>query len=482
MKQLVFSFKEKFIKATLVEQRGHTYNLLNAGSAELAQGSIETGTIKNYDEVKAKLSELVGNTSEARSHHIFILLSEEASFLKVLGSTTEKNLLQKPEVQEDIPYSLKGSFTSLRLLKNKNIQLVAAERTVITTYQKLFKEIGLEINSIIPEPIVFLPFLEKSVKPALVISIEDASLLFTVIFDGGIYFSTTKYLIEASFDKNKIDKWIKELVDNEIKALTSTLDFEVLVFGQYEPEILEILKEGNFIASTLNLSIGKVGPQVDDVSSYKKMIIASGLSKQVPGFHLKDIHEPKKVRVVSSPSLTKLKWSIILAILAIITVLLGLIWTVPKVSQIFSLLPRQEDEFPTGTEIVPRTTTSASPSATPSAKDNKPKEATKAAEKKVAPKKVLSRSSLKIEVLNGNGERGAAVEAADFLNSKGYKVISTGNAANYNFTKTEIRLKKSKAEYLALLTKDLGTRYTVISGASLKESSSADAQIIIGAK
>ena len=78
MKQLVFSFKEKSIKAALVEQRGNTYNLLNAASAELAAGAIETGAIKNYDEVKAKLSELVGNTSEARSHHIFILLAEEA--------------------------------------------------------------------------------------------------------------------------------------------------------------------------------------------------------------------------------------------------------------------------------------------------------------------------------------------------------------------------------------------------------------------
>src|SRR3989344_7856404 len=109
MKQLVFSFKEKSIKAALVEQRGNTYNLLNAASAELATGAIETGAIKNYEEVKTKLSELVGNTSEARSHHIFIILSEEASFLKVLGSGAGKDLLQKPQVQEDIPYSLKGS-------------------------------------------------------------------------------------------------------------------------------------------------------------------------------------------------------------------------------------------------------------------------------------------------------------------------------------------------------------------------------------
>src|SRR3989344_6676609 len=394
MKQLVFSFKEKFIKAALVEQRGNTYNLLNAGSAELAAGAIETGAIKNYDEVKTKLSELVGNTSEARSHHIFIILAEEASFLKVLGSTTEKNLLQRPEVQEDIPYSLKGNFTSLRLLKNKSIQLVATERTVIATYQKLFKEASLEVNSIIPEPVVFLPFLEKSAKPVLVISMEEASLLFTVIFDGGIYFSTTKYLNDASFDKNKIDKWIKELVDNEIKALTSTLDFEVLVFGQYEPEILEILKEGNFIASTINLSIGKVGPQVDDVSSYKKMIIASGLSKQVPGFHLKDIHEPKKVRVVSSPNLPKLKWSLILVIIAAIATLLGLVWVSPKVLNMF-FPKKQTPSQSTSPETVPTASPSATKVATSSSKKEEPKEATKAAEKKVAPKKVLSRAWLK---------------------------------------------------------------------------------------
>ena len=87
---------------------------------------------------------------------------------------------------------------------------------------------------------------------------------------------------------------------------------------------------------------------------------------------------------------------------------------------------------------------------------------------------------MKIEVLNGNGTQGAAGEGANFLTSKGYKVISTGNAANNNYSKTEIRLKKSKSDFFALLTKDLGSRYTIIKGAALAESSSADAQVIIG--
>ena len=83
-------------------------------------------------------------------------------------------------------------------------------------------------------------------------------------------------------------------------------------------------------------------------------------------------------------------------------------------------------------------------------------------------------------MLNGNGTPGVASEAENFLKSKGYKVTSTGNASNYNYPKTEIRLKKSKENFRALLTKDLSSRYTVIKGAALEESSSFDTQVIIG--
>ena len=403
-------------------------------------------------------------------------MSEETSFLKVLKDTKSKDVLDKPEVQEDIPYSLKGSFTSLRLLKNKDIQLVAAPRDLISTYQKIFRELNLEIGSIIPEPIVFIPRIQETDKPNLVVSQEDDSVLFTVIYKSGVYFSTTKHFQDGKFDQSLMFPWIKEIIDTQIKDLTPDFDFVASVFGEKEEEILKILQENNIMVNDISVQFGKLNPQVE-VSQYKKLIIATDINKQLPGFHIKDLQESNSNGVMKVPPLPKANSKLIMGVVSLLLIILALGFLTPKLIDIFTSAPNNKlDSLP-----VPTSTPSAvsTPSATPSAKE-KPKEATKTAEKKEKPKPVLKRSSLKIEVLNGNGTPGSASAGADFITSKGYKVISTGNAANYNYSKTEIRLKKSKSDFFALLTKDLGSRYTIIKGANLAESSSADVQVIIG--
>jgi hypothetical protein len=475
-KQLIFSFKEKYIKAALVERSGNSFDVVTGGAIEVGPGAIGAGAVINYDDVKEKLGSLIGGVSKAKSQDILILLSEEASFLKVLEDTKEKDFLKKPEAQEDIPYPLKGSFTTLRLLKNKGIQFAATPRDLISTYQRLFRDLGLDIRSIIPEPAIFLPFLEKATKPFLVISSEGESILLTVIFKSGVYFSITKHFKENPFDKSKLSKWIKEIVDQEIKTLSPTFDFEALVFGEHEDEILDALNENHIIAQALNIKLGKVNPQIGNTESYKKIIITAGLNKQIPGFHIKDVQLAKSPKAIQPPTLPRfnLRWLVVIILALIIAVAA---WFGPKVLDTFL----NKQELPSSTPAA-SPSEKATPSASPSAKKEEPKKATEAAKKKEEPKPILKRSSLKIEVLNGSGAIGAAGKAEELLKSKGYKVVSVGNASNYNFAKTEIRLKPSKADYLPLLTKDLSDSYTVIKGASLKESSSYDVQVIIGKK
>ena len=472
MKQLIFSFKENRIKALLVEKSGSSYDVLSGGTIDLLPNSIEAGLIKNYGEVKQKLQNLIGGVSSAKSHQIFILLSEEASFLKIIKETKESELLEDPKIQEEIPYSLKGSFSILRLLKNKNIQLAAASKDLISTYRKLFDDIGLEIESIFPEPVVFLPFLEKAQRPSLVISTEDGSVLFAVIFESGIFFSTSKHFKEGVFDKKQLAGWIKEILEREIKPLTPTLDFEALIFGEYENEIFDELQRSNILAKILNVNFRKVPTQIGDFSKYKKLAITAGLNKHLPGFHIKG----SDTNVVEKQSLLpkiNLIW-VVVVVLGLILVA-GILWLAPKISDL--VLPSNEDNITQ--PLQSPTPSSQSAQASPSAEKEEPKKEIEE-ENKEEPKPVLKKSSLKIEVLNGNGTPGVASEAENFLKSKGYKVTSTGNASNYNYPKTEIRLKKSKENFRALLTKDLSSRYTVIKGAALEESSSFDTQVIIG--
>jgi hypothetical protein len=93
----------------------------------------------------------------------------------------------------------------------------------------------------------------------------------------------------------------------------------------------------------------------------------------------------------------------------------------------------------------------------------------------------LDRSTLSVEVQNGSGVTGAAAKGSNVLKSFGYKVSSVGNADNDNFENVTIQVKSTKANFLALLKKDLGFSYTVGStSADLDSSSTADALVIIG--
>lgn len=93
----------------------------------------------------------------------------------------------------------------------------------------------------------------------------------------------------------------------------------------------------------------------------------------------------------------------------------------------------------------------------------------------------IDRADLSIAVQNGSGVAGAATDASDFLEGLGYEVVSTGNADNFEYTETVIRVKSSMKEYLDQLEEDLSGEYTVGS-ATADYTGEADALVIVGAE
>ncbi len=92
----------------------------------------------------------------------------------------------------------------------------------------------------------------------------------------------------------------------------------------------------------------------------------------------------------------------------------------------------------------------------------------------------LERGDLKVQVLNGTGEAGAAGEGKDLLEALGYEEIETTNADSYNHKLTEIALKEGKEDYFALLREDLEKNYQIASEASiLEEDSEFDSVVIL---
>ncbi len=142
----------------------------------------------------------------------------------------------------------------------------------------------------------------------------------------------------------------------------------------------------------------------------------------------------------------------------------------PTPTEIITETP-MSTEIPTPTET-PSLTPTATPTKTPTAvpSSNPVDSATG-----------LDRSTLAVTVQNGSGVAGAAATAGDYLTGLGYNVVSTGNAATEDFTNVTIQVKSTKTNFLALLKKDLSSKYTVgITSADLASTSSADALVVIG--
>jgi len=93
----------------------------------------------------------------------------------------------------------------------------------------------------------------------------------------------------------------------------------------------------------------------------------------------------------------------------------------------------------------------------------------------------LDRANLKIAVLNGSGEAGAATKASDALKKLGYTVVSSGNADNFDYASTQIQVKSTKKAYLDMLKTDLSDIYT-ISAATADYTGDSDGVVIVGKK
>lgn len=92
----------------------------------------------------------------------------------------------------------------------------------------------------------------------------------------------------------------------------------------------------------------------------------------------------------------------------------------------------------------------------------------------------FKKSELKIQVLNGSGTAGKASELKTILSKKGYQEIITGNADSYDYTLTEIQVKKSKSQAATMIKEDLKDYFSAFKETVLDEKETADVVIIFG--
>ncbi len=97
------------------------------------------------------------------------------------------------------------------------------------------------------------------------------------------------------------------------------------------------------------------------------------------------------------------------------------------------------------------------------------------------PKSEVDVSEFDVAVYNGSGTAGEAGVVKKLLEDAGFNVVSTGNAATYDYTKTIIKAKASIDSAVIEKLKDaLSENYVVGDSQTLSSSSTTDIQIVVG--
>lgn len=98
-----------------------------------------------------------------------------------------------------------------------------------------------------------------------------------------------------------------------------------------------------------------------------------------------------------------------------------------------------------------------------------------------SPLATLDLTKFPINVQNGSGVVGGAGSAKDLLTKAGFEVSKTGNADNYDYTDTIIKITASvSAEFVAKLTTTLSGMYSVGKAQTLPDTSKDEVVVIIG--
>lgn len=91
-------------------------------------------------------------------------------------------------------------------------------------------------------------------------------------------------------------------------------------------------------------------------------------------------------------------------------------------------------------------------------------------------------SALKVQVQNGSGTTGEANRVVALLKEKGFVDVVTGNAANFDFTSTEVSVKSTAKAAYKNVEEALSGTYSVVEKDELDSSSKFDIVVVVGDK
>jgi hypothetical protein len=433
---------------------------------------LENGAIKNIDVMASSIKEGLQRLPEGYDNHIFLILPQNSfSFVKadvpkdIAPSAIESFIVDK--ARSSLSIDLNNCFFDYFLNDvddQKQVNFYSITNNVLEGYIETLNLLGLKLVFILPETLAIFKLFEKTLrkekKENILYVSSDKSQAYGFLYDTGGLHSDEKWQVDIGESK-KLEDVIKEKAAKYEQDGTGLN--RIMLSGSGSENIRQDTFTKNVGVWTNPLK--RIIPNF--YQDYIKMIVTQSdksfpilsfdmcfgafvfaqenkdfniLKKQKKGF--------KKIRSGNGPSPVK-KEVYIFLIAAVVS-----FTAFYFLSQVNLKLPKLSlFSKPTPTPVKKIT-----PTPTPT----------------------INKEKLKIKILNGSGVAGKASELEDVLKEKEYQEIVTGNADNYDYTITEIGVKKSKTYIANFLKKELSEYIKSPKITTIDNDETSDVIIIIG--
>ncbi len=436
---------------------------------------LENGKVKNIDVLASTLKEGLGNIPEGYDKHIFLIIPQNSvSFIKadipkdIAPSAINSFILDK--ARTSLLSNFDNSFYDYFINDvddKKQVNFYSIGADALEGYVETLNLLGLKLVSILPETLAVFKLFEKTLrkekKENILYVSYDADQAYGFLFDTGGLSSEKRWRVKIEDDKQ---------LENLLKEKKDEYEKEGIVLNRI---ILSGLGSENIRQDTFTKNVGVWTNPLKRIipnfySDYIKMIVLqSGKSFPILSFDMCFgafifAQENKDFQILKKPIMKKtgnpfdgfkmpsIKKEVLI-FLAAAVLSFGIFFTISQSNIDLSSL----NIF---TKTVPTPTIEKKPTPTPTPK--------------------IKKDELKIKILNGSGTAGQASKFEDILNDLGYQEIVKDNADNYDYTKSEIQVKKSLSHVVGLLKSELKDYISSPKVSSLDEEETSDVIIIVG--
>ncbi len=470
-----------YLKKTLLSQYECAYYEKNHQTDLL-----QNGKIVSMDILASAIKEAVTtiSTTPIKEKEVYLILPQQAfHFLRsevpmdIAPSAVDSFI--KDKARAAFPGEIDSTVADYILISNEKEQQVvfyAIDADLIRKYQEVFNLINLEVVSIIPETLSYFKLFEKTLrkeKKEYIMYVDlGKSLINGYLYDSFGPLEHAKVIEEVMQESTSVEQILKTKADT-YETQGKKLN-RIILSGENSEHVRQDTFTKNVGVWTNPLK--RIIP--DFYQDYLKLLI-SDPNKPMPflqydvcigafiftienkkfSFFKKGANTMSSNPKFTAPSI-KIPFKELLIFIASFAASFAIWFFASKMN--LNIFNKGQSQQPNQALNMSPTVTTAPPSPT------------------ATPTPSIDKKTIRIKVLNGSGIAGKASDVKEALTEKGYQEILTGNADDFDYTTTEIQVKKDASDSATIIKTDLKENVSAPKIVPLDENETADVIIIVG--